>query len=73
MKTLEEKYYDFVDELRSRRRHFLSDSSMEFLSSLKEIADNYAVTLEKGHALYRAKKITIRSICLPLIRGRLMR
>lgn len=58
-KSLVEKYSEFVDELRSSRRHFLSDSSNEFLSDLKELAladEEKTFTLEKGKVLYRARK-----------------
>lgn len=56
MKSLVEKYSDFVDELKSSRRYFLSDSSKDFLSNLKELAEKNPFSLKQGHVLYRARK-----------------
>ncbi|MDX8400448.1 MAG: RES family NAD+ phosphorylase [Gallionellaceae bacterium] len=56
MTSLIDKYSDFVDEIKFRRRHFLSKNSQEFLSSLKEIADQRTFTLNQGDDLYRARK-----------------
>jgi hypothetical protein len=56
MKSLVEKYSDFVDELKFSRRHILSGSSKEFLSTLKELADKNTFTLKQGDVLYRARR-----------------
>ncbi len=56
MKSLVEKYSDFVDELKFSRRHFLSESSNEFLSNLKELAGQRTFPLKQGELLYRARK-----------------
>ena len=56
MKSLVEKYSDFVDELKFSRRYFLSDSSKDFLSSLKELAEKNPFSLKQGDVLYRARK-----------------
>lgn len=55
-KSLVEKYSEFVDELKSSRRYFLSESSQEFLSSLKELAKERTFLLKEGEVLYRARK-----------------
>lgn len=56
MKSLVEKYSEFVDELKSNRRYFLSASSKDFLSNLKELADKTPFFLMQEHVLYRARK-----------------
>ena len=56
MKSWVEKYSEFVDELKSSRRHFLSDSSKEFLTCLKELAGKRTLLLKQGDVLYRARK-----------------
>lgn len=56
MKSLVEKYSDFVDELKSSRRYFLSESSRDFLSNLNELANKNPFLLKQGHVLYRARK-----------------
>lgn len=56
MKSLVKKYSEFVDELKFSRRYFLSDSSKDFLSSLKEIAEKNSFSLKQDHVLYRARK-----------------
>lgn len=56
MKSLVEKYSDFVDELKFSRRHFLSDNSKEFLSNLKKLAEAKTCLLKQGDVLYRARK-----------------
>lgn len=56
MKSLVEKYSDFVDELKSSRRHFLSDNSKEFLSNIKKLAETNTCVLKQGEVLYRARK-----------------
>lgn len=56
MKSLVEKYSDFVDELKFGRRYFLSDSSKEFLSSIKKLAEGNTFLLKQGDTLYRARK-----------------
>lgn len=55
-KTLTERYEEFVDELKHRRRYFLSDTSRAFLAELKRLADAKIFTLGQGEILYRARK-----------------
>jgi hypothetical protein len=56
MSTLAEQYDEFAEELKHRRRYFLSESSQKFLSGLKELAKERNILLEQGEVLYRARR-----------------